>query len=104
MIFGSNLDKLADLLQQPARTMIRSSLKSSRKLDVTHLINLTDNLDNQTMKTVTRTRASRALRKISHKMKNTSPRSQLSVMQTLQGSLVSWTNMKVVQWMMMDSL
>ena len=103
MLFGITLKELAALVQQPARTMIRSALKNSRKLVVTHLMNLTDTLDSQTMKTVTWTRVSRALRTMSQLTKRTSPRRQLSVVQTLQGSFVRWMKMTVVQWRVMDS-
>ena len=103
MLFGSTLNELATLLQKPARAMIRSALKSSRKLVVTHLMNPVDTLDSQTMKSVTRTRVIRVSRTTSHQTKKTSPRRKLSVMQTLQGSLVIWTKMAVVQWTIVDS-
>ena len=67
VLFGINLNKLDAMLQEQERTLIISALKSPSKLMVTYLINLTDTLDIQTMKTVTRTRVSRALSTISQK-------------------------------------
>ena len=83
--------------------MIIPALKSSRKLVVTHLMNIADTLDIRTMKTVTRTRVSRSLRTTSQQTKRTSPRRKLSVVQTLKWSLVIKMNMTVVQWTIISS-
>ena len=94
------MNKLAALLQQSERKMIRSSLKSSRKVVVTNLMNPADTLDIPTMKTVTRTRVRIELSTTYQENKRISTKRKLSALKTLQGLLVRWKKIPVAQWTM----